>query len=195
MEPRRRIYIDQDVQLPIILLLLFLVPLEGVLVGWGFSKSIIVARQWDRPDQALQFFKILFLTLVPLVAVNFAVGMWFTHKIVGPLARMRQGMAEIARGNLEYEIALRKGDFLQHHASEMNRMVETLRRLIYRDHNHAAETDQILVQCRAWLAKRKDLSEPARKELQQLLDGAQSRLSIINAHFLKGKLEKPKETP
>jgi methyl-accepting chemotaxis protein len=195
MEPRRRVYIDQDIQLPIILLLLFLVPLEGVLVGWGFSKSIVAARQWDRPDQAFQFFKILLLTLVPLVAVNFAIGMWFTHKIVGPLARMRLALAEISRGNLEFQISLRKGDFLHQHAAEMNRMVETLRRLIYRDHGHAAETDQILLQCRDWLAQRKDIPEAERKELQQLLNGAQSRLSIINAHFMKGKIEKSQETP
>lgn len=195
MEPRRRIYIDPDVQLPIILLLLFLVPFEGVLVGWGFSKSMALARQWDRPDQAFQFFKALLLTLVPLVAVNFAIGMWFTHKIVGPLSRMRQAMAEISRGNLEVEIALRKGDFLHQHAAEMNRMLETLRRLVYRDHGHAKETDEILSQCRKWLEKRKDVSEPARKELEKLLDGAQSRLSIINAHFMKGKLEKPQEAP
>ena len=184
---RHRFYIDPELQFPIILALIALVMGEGVFVGWGFSKAVAVARNWERPDQAAQFFKILFATLVPLVAVNFAIGTWLSHKIAGPLMRMRKAMAEITRGNLEVEISERRGDLLHSYVREMSRMAETLRRLIYRDHAYVAEADVLLTQCREWLAKRKSLTEAERKELSVLIDGAKSRLSIINAHFMKGR--------
>lgn len=191
MEPRRRLYIDPDVQFPLILALLFFVAVEGAFFGWGFAKAIAVARQWDRPDQAAAFFKTLLLCLVPFVAVNFAAGAWLSHKIAGPLLSIRKAMERVGRGDLEVEVVLRRGDFLHAQAQEMNRLVQTLRRLLYRDHAHAAEVDALMTQEREWLARQKDLPEPARAELRALIDGAKSRLSIINAHFVKGRSERP----
>lgn len=186
---RRKFYIDPEVQFPITLTLIALVMGEGVFVGWGFSRAIAVARNWEHPDQVAQFFKILFTILLPLVAANFAIGIWLSHKIAGPLMRMRRTMSEIARGNLEADVSIRSGDFLHSYAQELNRMLETLRRLLYRDHAHAVEADALLSQARGWLAERKDIPDAARRELGGIIDGAKSRLSIINAHFMKGKLE------
>lgn len=187
MQPRQKFYVDPEVQFPVILGVILLVVGQGPVVGWAFSKLIALAREWERPDQATQFFKVALLTVVPIVAVNFLIGAWLSHKIAGPLWRIRQAMGEIARGNLEVELSIRGRDILQGYAQEMNRMVQTLRRLIYRDHQHAAEADALLTKCRQWAARRKDVPEGARKELEELIDGAKSRLSIINAHFLKGK--------
>lgn len=189
MELRRRFYIDPDVQFPVILALIFLVTVQGVFVGWALSKAIAAARHWQNPDQAAEFFKILLFTLLPLVALNFLIGTWLSHKIAGPLLRIRQAMDEVSRGNLEVEVVLRSSDFLRTQAQEMNRMVGTLRRLIYRDHAYATEIDALMSECRDWLAKRRDVPEAAREELGKLIDGAKSRLSIINAHFMKGRLE------
>ena len=194
MQARRRFYVDPALQFPIIVALLVLVVGEGLFVGWGFSKAIAAAKDWDRPDQAAAFFQALGLTLVPLVLFNFAAGAWLSHKIAGPLVRLKRVMSEISRGNLEVEVSDRSGDLLHSYVAEMSRMQQTLKRLIYRDHAHAAEADQLLTQAREWLARRKELPEDARKELSTLIDGAKSRLSIVNAHFMKGRAETaPKE--
>ena len=189
MRLRQRFYVDPELQFPLVLALIFLVTSQGIFVGWGFSKAMALARDWQRPEQAVDFFKTLLFTLLPLVVVNFLAGVWLSHKIAGPLLRLKRAMAEVARGNLEVDVSDRSGDLLHSHVHEMARMVQTLRRMIYRDQEHAAETDAILTECRAWLAKRRDLPEDSRKELGALIDGAKARLCIINAHFMKGKHE------
>ncbi|MBI4061575.1 MAG: methyl-accepting chemotaxis protein [Elusimicrobia bacterium] len=192
---RRRYYVDSELQFPIILALLLLVTLEGVFVGWGFSKAAALARDWRRLDQVAAFFKAFLLTVVPLVAGNFLIGTWLSHKIAGPLVRMRRAMAEIARGNLEVDISERKGDLLHAYVRETGRMAETLRRLIYRDHAHAAEADALLTKCRQRLSENAGLGEDERRELNALLDEAKSRLGIINTHFLKGRRTSGGEEP
>lgn len=186
---RRRFYIDPEIQFPLIVSLILLITIQGFLVGWGFYKAIAIAKDWQRPDQMLQFFKALALTIVPIVLVNFLVGTYLSHKVAGPLYKMRRTMSEIARGNLEGEVLLRRGDLLQSCALDFNEMMQTLRRLIYRDHKHADEANLILSECETWLAKRKSLPAGEREELQKLLKDAKSRLSVINTHFLKGREE------
>lgn len=186
---RRRFYISPDVQLPIIVSLILLVTAESFLVGWGFSRAIALARQWDRADQALEFFKVVMLTAVPTVAANFFFGAWLSNKLAGPLERMRAAMNEVARGNLEAELSLRGGDILHAHATDFNRMVQTLRRLIYRDHQHAKETDEYLTRLRERL-EASSLPDAEKAELKKLINEAKNRMSIVNAHFLKGK-ERP----
>ena len=123
------------------------------------------------------------------MGANFFLGLWLSHKVAGPLLKMREAVGEVTRGNLEVEVAIRKGDLLHEHIKDLNRMVETLRRLLYRDHKHVEEVNVIMTQCREAVARRKDLPEGARKEMNAFIDGAKSRLSIINAHFMKGRLE------
>lgn len=184
---RRRYYVDPELQFPMILALIALVTVEGVFIGWGFSRAAALARDWQRLDQVASFFKALLLTVVPLVVGNFVIGTWLSHRIVGPLVRMRQVMTEIARGNLEVEISERKGDLLRSYILEMGRMTETLRRLIYRDHAHAAEVDALLTQCREWLSQREEIGADEKRRLSVLIDEAKSRVGIINTHFMKGR--------
>lgn len=190
MEARRRFYIDPEVQFPLILALILIVTFEGFFVGWGLMNAVAAAKDWRNPDQLRRFFLLLAATIVPVVVANFALGAWLSNKIAGPLLRLRQAMGEVARGNLEVTVTLRSGDFLQKHAQEMNRMVETLRRLIYRDRVHAEEADELLDGCLKRLDKAKGVPEAAVEDLRQGLDGAKSRLSVINRHFLKGKVER-----
>jgi methyl-accepting chemotaxis protein len=192
MSLRKRFYVDPELQFPIILALIVLVTGQGVFVGWAFGRLVSLARGWDQPDQVARFFWTLASTLVPVVVFNFAIGVWLSHKIAGPLHRIRRAVTEITRGNLEVEVSERSGDLLGAHVHDTARMVETLRRLIYRDHGFAIEADEYLSKIRDWGAKR-GLPESAKKELQELLDGAKSRLSIINAHFMKGKTEGPQQ--
>ncbi|MFH1618813.1 MAG: hypothetical protein ABIG11_02815, partial [bacterium] len=110
---RWQFYIDPEIQFPLIISLILLITLQAFLFGWGFYKAITIAKEWERPDQVFQFFKVLIVTVVPVVAVNFAVGTFITHKIAGPILKIRRTMSEISRGNLEGEVILRKGDLLQ----------------------------------------------------------------------------------
>lgn len=186
---RQRYYVDAEVQFPIIVCLILLVSVQGLFVGWGFSKAIAAAKAWDSPDQVLRFFAIVACTIIPVVGFNFLLGVWLSHKIAGPLVRVRQVAAEVARGNLDVEAAARKGDFLQSHLQDVDRMIGTLRRLIYRDRDYAEQANDLLTECQKSLAKAKGLSEESRVIAEKLLLNAKSKLSVVNTHFLKGRVE------
>ena len=186
-EKRTRFYLDPDVQFPLVALLIVLVTLEGCFVGWGFYKAVIIAQQWQRAHFIGDFVLVVLATIVPMVILNFVLGTYFSHKIAGPLSQMRRAMSEISRGNLESDISLRKGDLLQEFALDFNRMLETLRRLIYRDHQNARDADKILSECRGKLEAQGKITEEARSELEKLVNNAKSSIGIINAHFMKGQ--------
>lgn len=186
----RKLYIDPELQVPVIVVLILLVTLESLFVGWGFYKAISITKQWDRPDQTMEFFYVVALTVVPVVIFNFILGIYLSYKIAGPLTRIRKVMKEISRGNLEDTVALEHADLLQSCAIDMNKMVQTLRTLIYRDRNYISEVNVTLNECQNWLSNLHGVKTKERKDLEKLLKEAKSRLSIINMYFTKGKKEK-----
>ena len=188
---RRKFYIVPEIQFPLIVGLVLLTTLQGLFLGWGFYKLIFIAKQWERADQAAAFFLTVFGTIVPTVALNFAFGTYFSHKIAGPIYKMRKAIGEITRGNLEQELQIRKGDLLQSCSEDFERMLQTLRRLLYRDHAHSMEVNDLLTEMQAWVAEKKDLKDEERRKLQKLILDCKSRVGIINTHFLKGKQDKP----
>lgn len=188
---RRNFYTDPELQFPLIAALILLVTVQSLFVGWGFYKLIAIARQWDRPDQAMAFFRTLALTIVPVVIVNFLIGTYLSHKIAGPLFKIKRAVNEITRGNLEADVSLRKGDLIQSYAVEFNTMVQTLRRLIYRDNTNSREADKILGQILELISANTELSGESKSGIVKLLNAAKSRLSVINTHFMKGKKEAP----
>jgi nitrogen fixation/metabolism regulation signal transduction histidine kinase len=184
---RRNFYTDPELQFPLIVSLIGLVTIQSLFVGWGFYRMIAIARQWDRPDQAWAFFATLAFTIVPVVLVNFALGTYLSHKIAGPLSKIRLAAGEIARGNLEVDVRVREGDLIQSYAVDFNTMIQTLRRLIYRDRDHAQEADKLLTDMLEWLASEKELGEAGKTQAIKFVNGAKSRLSVINTHFMKGR--------
>lgn len=186
---RSRVYIDPELQFPIVLAFILLATIEGLFVGAGFYKLIALAKEWDRPNQAFEFFVVLGLTIVPVVAFNFALGIWISHKIAGPLVQIRRALNEAARGNLEVEVSVRDGDLLRAPVQDVNRLVQTLRRLVYRDYGYVSEADAMLTSCKERLTRGKKLEAGDFEDLQQLLNHAKAKLSIVNAHFMKGRKE------
>ncbi len=188
---RRKFYVDPGLQFPLIAGFILVVCVEGGLIGWGVSALVAVARQWDRPDQAAAFLRLLAVLIVSVVSMNFLLGVYVTHKIAGPLERLRRGMAQVARGNLEEEILLRRGDLLGEFTHGFNQMVEALRHLIYRDHRFVTEANEFLTQCQQRISPDRAPGAGDLEELRRLIKEAKSRLSIINDHFMKGRMEAP----
>ena len=127
---------------------------------------------------------------MPVVIVNFALGTYLSHKIAGPLSKIKRAAGEIERGNLEVEVKLREGDLIQSYAVEFNNLLQTLRRLIYRDHDHAQEADKFLTETLQWLSSGKEPGDAGKNQAVKLINGAKSKLSVINKHFMKGRSHK-----
>ena len=64
------------------------------------------------------------LILLPLVIV---LGIFMSHKIIGPIMRMEKLLEEVGDGNFNINIRLRRGDELISLANAMNRMVDKLK--------------------------------------------------------------------
>ncbi|MDP3703461.1 MAG: HAMP domain-containing protein [Candidatus Omnitrophota bacterium] len=67
------------------------------------------------------------MELIVLVPVIGWVGILLTHRVVGPLVRIRASLSEMAKGNFDVHITLRKGDALTELAEDINRLAESLR--------------------------------------------------------------------
>ncbi len=66
-----------------------------------------------------------FVLLLPLVIW---MGIWLTHKVAGPLVRVRAALASLAEGRFNIQVTLRKGDALIELAEDINRLAGALRR-------------------------------------------------------------------
>ena len=72
----------------------------------------------------------LFVALLGLMVIAFFHQVLITHKFCGPLVNIFNSVRQISRGDLSRKIFLRKYDFLQHEASQVNRMMDNLSALI-----------------------------------------------------------------
>jgi len=75
-----------------------------------------------------------------VVAIGF-VGIVFTHKVAGPIYKMKGLLRQIGEGKLKIYSGLRKGDELQHFYDAFVAMVEALRK---RDASEVSQLDQAI---------------------------------------------------
>ncbi|PIV12455.1 MAG: hypothetical protein COW11_00895 [Candidatus Omnitrophica bacterium CG12_big_fil_rev_8_21_14_0_65_43_15] len=66
-----------------------------------------------------------FLLLLPVAAISAILA---SHKIAGPLVRIKQSLDEFIKGNYNISVKLRKGDHLQDVADQLNKLSESIRK-------------------------------------------------------------------
>ena len=64
------------------------------------------------------------MMMIPLVILA---GLLMTHKIVGPLDRLKSALDQLGQGNHHLQLKLRKGDVLAELADAINRLAASLR--------------------------------------------------------------------
>ncbi len=104
---------------------------------------------------------ILFLTLIVIGVF----GIFFLHRVAGPVYRFRQIFMRINDGEFPKFVRLREGDFFSETASEINQLVNKLRFDFERHRTARHRIDQILEQTKA--------GDPLRSEvlkLKELMD-------------------------
>jgi nitrogen fixation/metabolism regulation signal transduction histidine kinase len=65
--------------------------------------------------------------MAAMVVLIGMLGIFFTHKVAGPIFKMKRLLADVGRGNLRVETRLRKGDELQDFFEVFALMVEKLK--------------------------------------------------------------------
>jgi nitrogen fixation/metabolism regulation signal transduction histidine kinase len=85
-------------------------------------------RSLDLADQQRRMFLVLLVVLSLLVIGIGLAGIVVTHRVAGPIYKMKRLLSYVGDGNLKLTEKLRKGDELQHFFDAFEAMVESLRR-------------------------------------------------------------------
>jgi methyl-accepting chemotaxis protein len=135
---RRHYYIDKQFQnkymlLTIILLLIY----TFIFVSIMFAPHMLTLY-FDYPladkAEAARVILLLHRKVWPwiggVILLLGALSIFITHKIAGPLYRLKKSLAEVAEGNLDVTVKLRKWDDLQDLADHVNQLIGELRTFV-----------------------------------------------------------------
>jgi methyl-accepting chemotaxis protein len=135
---RKTYYIEKQFQTKYMLLTIFL------LLTYTFIFVIIIFAPYmlklylDYPlaekAEAAKVLLLLHSTVWPgiggVILLFGAVSIFISHKIAGPLYRLKKSISLITEGNLDVNVKLRKGDDLQDLAEHVNMLTEELRTFV-----------------------------------------------------------------
>jgi nitrogen fixation/metabolism regulation signal transduction histidine kinase len=111
--------------------------------------------------------------LILTLGIGFA-GVVVTHKVAGPVFKMKKLLRELAKGNFRVDARLRKGDELQHFFDAFNETTDDLRR---RQEEEIEQIESVLQLLRDAEAGATDRVLGARERLQALRDSM--RVSVV----------------
>ncbi len=139
---RKRLIIARSLQFRyvsvVLLAMLFVALLEGFIVYKTIWNELLAESRYSDWAPLLTSvmkkadLRIMF-GLVGSIAVMLIISIYMSHKIAGPIYRIKKFMVEAAKGDLSFELRLRKGDELTDLVDEFNLMVKGLRSIISQD--------------------------------------------------------------
>ncbi|MBI4056376.1 MAG: hypothetical protein HY399_02390 [Elusimicrobia bacterium] len=171
----KALVIDSEFQFRFVMTFVILITVESAFVGAAFWNLILIPQDWQRPHLVFDFFWSLVLFLVPLLALNTLFGLYWSALIARPLKRLEKGLKDLREGHLAASVDSVPGDALKDLIASFNETMGTLRHLITRDR-------QLVLEVVKDLEKGRSMEQ---KHVKELLLGARSKLSMVNAHFFK----------
>jgi hypothetical protein len=125
---RERIWVDRfqtrlSIRIVVYFLVYHAVVLSLILVGWDLWG----ACQNTLGPEAAGYVVGIGVTLFAYVVLLFLYdAMTFSHRVVGPLYRIRKMIQAVTTGEAVERLQLRKGDFLQELKDDLNEMLQSL---------------------------------------------------------------------
>ncbi len=150
---RRNYYIDKDFQTKFILKFCSLVAfgsfmIVGLIDWWArHSTTVGIANGRVAVYTTVEYFKPLmvqavFVEIVIVTLAAIVMTLLFTHKIAGPLYRLKVMLGALGTGDLSSSMRLREGDQLQKVAEAYNEAVEKINGKIKKAKN-ASSLDEV----------------------------------------------------
>lgn len=177
---RGQYIVEPELQFWFVLIIIFVVLIEGIFISWGISRLSTIVSDWKQSNMVMDFFKTLILILLLFIGGNFLLGIYLSHKVAGPLFRVRKALQEIRKGNF-CNIQLRRGSMLKDFVKEFNETILVLNKLIHRDQKIINGVLGQLSQCHGILKKKHSIKEL--EEVQKKLLSIRSLLVTVNSHF------------
>ena len=178
---RKYYFIEPELQFWFIIVLIIAVSVEGIFVGYGISRLFSISSQWHTPGMPMSFFKTLVLVLVFIIGANFIIGTYLSHKIAGPIFRLKSELLQIQEGELCNIVQLRPGDLLKDTLAKFNETVQVLNKLIDQDRDLVKRSLAHIDQCQQIISTRP--TESGIEEIQEKFLNIKSCLVMINSHF------------
>lgn len=131
---RRHFFIDKHLQTKYMLLtIVLLLVYSAIFVIIIFTPYILpiqlnvpLEEKAEAARALLVLHKSVWPALLVVIPVLGVVSIFITHRLVGPVYRLRKALREITAGNLDTRVTLRKGDDLQELADDVNHLTEIL---------------------------------------------------------------------
>lgn len=121
---------------------------------------------------------------VALCSIIFgAMGILISHKIAGPLYRVKEQIKKIIAGNYKAKIKFRKGDLLHDIANLFNEMIDNLDKIKTSDLSYIDEIEKNLEKLHKSIEKTKE--SPDKKDISQQLNNTLSILEEMRNKKLK----------
>jgi nitrogen fixation/metabolism regulation signal transduction histidine kinase len=132
------------------------------------TRAAELLKQSQEVEQRqADLFLMLVLALVVLVVAIGLAGIVFTHKIAGPIYKMKRLFRQIAEGKLVLREKLRKGDELVHFFEAFEQMVERMRE---NQRNEIARVDTIVTKMETDHAEGAKMLQALRADMKDHLE-------------------------
>ncbi len=100
------------------------------LVAFALSSTIGELELWPSAVFLAVFHAVAWMVVVELVViipVVIGAGIYMTHRVVGPVGRMKSALEQIGEGRCDVRLKLRDGDVLVELADAINQLAVTMR--------------------------------------------------------------------
>lgn len=192
-QKRRKYYIEKKFQTKYFLLtMLLLLTYTSVFVIILFAPSILTLY-FDNPlAEKVEASRVLLLLhrkvwpAIGAVIILFgALSIFVSHRIAGPLYRLKKSLSLITQGNLNVKVKLRKGDDLNDLAEHVNILVEELRTVVTTVRVDYDLLSDYILEIEREIKANVLTEESGRKIIKKVLDGRKN----IKAFLEKFKIQ------
>ena len=123
---RRKLLIEPPFQMKLAFTGSIIIAVE-VLISCVIMMSVAMTSIWiPAGDHIVVFYKfvmVIALVLAGVTVLNIYLAVWLSHRIAGPVYRLKQSMRQAGSGDLSVLIKLRENDELQDLKNEFNNMM------------------------------------------------------------------------
>ncbi|MEA3506688.1 MAG: HAMP domain-containing protein [Elusimicrobiota bacterium] len=109
----------------IILAMLIMALIMGGMAWWQIKVMDPTPQQWDK----LAGWGAYFIRVILTLGIAFFAGIYLSHKIVGPIRRLENGLRELNAGEFDINVKLRAGDEMKEIAEEIDRLSRKLKKV------------------------------------------------------------------
>lgn len=127
---RRKILIESPFQMKLAFVGSIIAAVE-VLIACVVMMSVAMTSIWiPAGDHIVIFYKfvmVIALVLAGLTILNIYLAVWLSHRIAGPVYRLKKSMQQAGSGDLSVLVRLRENDEFQDLKNEFNDMISGIR--------------------------------------------------------------------